>query len=123
MITVNPRGMLAVVRGDSFDLELSLNIGNPLNIINFNMQEGDIACLRIFNANDKWEDYMMSKEAYVEDIVEHGTEKFIKFTFNYEDTNFFEPDCYFFEMRMLYNRDGLDHILTITPRNKFVITN
>lgn len=123
MVQISPRGLVAVPRGDTFTLELSLNVGTPLNIINFNMQEGDIAYLRIFRANDEWENYMVSKEATVENVVEKDGEKFIHFHFEHEDTNFLTADCYFYELKMFYTRDNMDYVETIFPRTKIVITN
>lgn len=123
MVQISPRGLVAVPRGDSFTLELSLNVGTPLNIINFNMQEDDVACLRIFRANDKWEDFMVNKEASVEDVVEREGEKFIHFKFSHEDTNFLTADCYYYEFKMFYTRDDIEYVETIYPRTKIVITN
>lgn len=123
MLQVSPRGLIAVNRGDTFTLELSLNVGTPLNILNFDMREGDVAYLRLFRSNEPWEEYMLSKEATVEDVEIINDEKFIHFKFIHEDTNYLTADCYFYELKMFFSRNDNDYVETIIPRNKFIITN
>lgn len=117
------QGLITVHRGDTFNLPLSLNVGTPLNISNFGMQQGDVARLRLFVANEPWEDYVLSKDATIENVTIENEIEYVTFSFNERDTQHIIAGEYYYELKVLSTRDNVDYITTVIPRRKFVITN
>ena len=119
-MNISPNGIIEVYRGDTFILPLSLNLGNPIQKDIFEMQEGDRAVLRIFRANDFWENYLVSKTATLSDVKEN---EFVQYSFASSDTLFLESGIYFYEVKLFYTRDNVENVTTLFPRKRFIILN
>ena len=117
------QGLITVHRGDTFNLPLSLNVGTPLNINNFGMQQGDIARLRLFVANEPWEDYVLSKDATVENVTIENEIEYVTFSFTEKDTQHIIAGEYYYELKVFSIRDNVEYATTVIPRRKFVIAN
>lgn len=121
MIKIAPNGIIEVTRGDTFTLPLSLNVGTPLSPEYFSVENGDILRLRIYQANSKWEDYILSKTGTLDNVSED--KQTITFRFDSDDTLHINSGLYFYELKIFYTRDDYDYIETIIPRRKIYILN
>ena len=116
--TISKNGIVTLVRGDTFTLKADLNIGTPLQPLNFVLGEGDYVVFRLFNANSNWESYLLEKEATMEDLDDRGN---VLFTFTSEDSEYLSQGQYYYQIRLFYTRNGDTRVITLMPRTKFYV--
>lgn len=120
MFHIAKNGIITVNRGDTFTLPIFVDFGTPLKPDRLELQEGDQVTLRIVGANDDWENAIIVKVGTVKDLNEDGA---VVFEFNNDDTNWVDPNLYYYEVKVEYTRDDKFNVKTFIPRTKFFILN
>ena len=118
MFHIAKNGIITVNRGDTFTLPIFVNLGSPLDPNILDLQQGDQVIFRIVRANDSFDNAIIEKIGTIENLNDEGA---IEFVFNTDDTNWIEPNLYYYEVKVEYFRDDMINVKTFIPRTKFYI--
>lgn len=120
MFHIAKNGIITLTRGDTCTFPISMNVGTPLNVSIFDLQEGDKVRFKVMRANERFEDALISKTYTIENLDDKGN---IIVEFENSDTQWIESGTYFYEVKIEYVRNEKKYINTFIPRTKFYIVN
>lgn len=118
--SVSTNGIVSLIRGDTFELPIELNIGSPLAPQYITLGQDDVVELRVFYANQQWENPIMRKSATSDNVS--TDEKSVIFKFNGEMA-YFEPGEYYYQVKAFYYVEDILRVVTLVPRTQFNILN
>lgn len=114
--SVSANGIINLVKGDTLEFPILLNVGNPIEPIIINMGDNDRVELRVFNANDSWTSPLITKTKTKSDLIGNSL---LLFEFESEDSENLNCGTYFYQVKYF----GTNTTLTIIPRSRLIITN
>lgn len=118
MLTVSTNDIITVNRGDSFSLNVLINIGTQLEPIIYYLEENDSLYFGLTEPNQPFEHALIRKELKAENQDENGL---VCIDFKASDTERIIPGGYYYTIKLV-RRDGENEIVdTITPKTKFFI--
>lgn len=148
-LKLSKNGIITLNRGDTFTLPIHINLGSGVApdyideegekyktyILRKYLIEGceddgdpehyesDHLYFALLLPNQKWEDAIVKKVFWANDIdPEH---KVVLLHFYPEDTEYLTPGNYYYQIKLQRcpqsTKDGFEHIDTVVPRTKFVI--
>lgn len=118
MLEISRNGIITLNRGDSFILEIDLNIGTPVDPILYYMKDEDKLYFAIMEPNQPFEHALVRKEFTKEDQKEDGD---VVMTFSSTDTEFLLPGRYYYSVKLLRKEDENEYIDTVVSKTQFII--
>lgn len=97
MFQICDNGIITVNRGDSFDLPVTLQMGNSVQPIYYDMQPGDCLYLGIMEPNQPFEVAIVRKKLSYEEVSAIGS---IVFSFKPKDTVCLLPGKYYYQVKL-----------------------
>lgn len=106
--------IITMIRGDSLELEVVLNDGQTA----YDLQEGDVVYFGLMDPGQYFEDALVKKKGYITDLNSEGK---IVFRFSPEDTLDLLPGKYFYSIKLQFYRNGIEKVITLVNKTKFII--
>lgn len=124
MLDVSKNGIITLSRGDSFSLNVFVNLGTELEPIPYRLKEGDKLYFALMEPHKPFEHALIRKEATVEDYDEETDS--VKFSFTSEMTEFLMPGNYYYMVKLRRTELGEsgeenESVDTIISKTKFII--
>ena len=124
MLDVSKNGIITLSRGDSFYLNIFVNLGTELNPIPYRLKEGDKLYFALMQPHQPFENALIRKEATIADMDEQTD--LVKFSFTSEMTEFLMPGNYYYMVKLLRANNGEsgeenESVDTIISKTKFII--
>ena len=119
MFNVSKNGIITITRGDSFALDVFVNLGTELEPIPYLMGPGDILCFALMEPNQPFEHALIRLVFTEDDETEEGV---VSMQFPGEMTEFIVPGNYYYEIKLVRPQEGsYDLIDTIVSKTKITI--
>lgn len=120
MFDISGNGIITINRGDSFSLDVFINMGDTLDPIAYSLQENDRVYFALMEPNQPFECALIRKVATKDDETEEGI---VTFNFSSEMTEYLMPGQYYYMVKLVRHDDNSDEDLvdTITSKTKFFI--
>lgn len=119
MLDVSGNGIICVNRGDSFTLDVFVNIGTNLVPLQYYLTENDKIYFALMEPNQPFEHALLGKVFTSEDCDEEGN---VVMTFTSQETQYLMPGTYYYMVKLVRNFDTEDELVdTIIKKTKFVI--
>lgn len=116
MFRIDPNGIVVVNRGDSFELPITLNVGDSIEVIPYELKDTDVLYLGIMEPNQPFETAIVRKKLTKADINRHTG---LVFRFWPEDTVCLYPGKYYYQIKIktidpIYNREDVETVVDKT---------
>ena len=98
MFCISSNGIVTVNRGDSFELPLSLNIGDSINRKKYTLTENDTLYIGIMQPNEPFECAILRKKFTYKDLDEDNN---IYVRFWPDDTACLLPGKYYYQPKLV----------------------
>lgn len=117
MVCISSNGIIQMRRGDTWTLNLKLDLGTKMYPRPYTLQEGEYLYFGVMEANTAFKDALICKKLSKDDLID-GTENEYKLEFVTKDTECVLPGTYFYETKLLRSGDRID---TVIPKTKFIL--
>ena len=97
MFNISYNGIITVNRGDSFTAVMSLNAGNELNPIEYEMTPDSFVYFAVMEPNQPFEDAILKKKLDIDDMNDTGD---IVIHFKPQDTQCLLPGRYYYQVKL-----------------------
>lgn len=124
MFDITNNGIIQINRGDTFSLNVFINIGTCLEPIQYILKEGDCAYFALMEPNQSFEHALIRREFTRADLDEDGN---VFMNFNNEQTEYLMPGTYYYMVKLVRKvptESGEENkciVDTIIPKTKFII--
>ena len=120
MFDISGNGIITLSRGDSFTLEVYVNLGTELEPVEYRLGYGDSLYFALMEPNQPFEHALIRKEYTQDDVNEEGL---VVMKFQAEDTEFLMPGNYYYMIKLARPGEESGEVLvdTIISKTKFVI--
>lgn len=120
MFDISSNGIIRLSRGDSFSLDIFVNIGTQLNPVQYVLGEGDRLYFALMEPNQPFEYALIRKEFTSDDNDEDG---YVIMKFTPEMTEFLVPGIYYYMVKLVRpgEESGEELVDTIISKTKFFI--
>lgn len=118
MYSIDTNNCVSIVKGDYCKFPLELYLGRFPKRQEFQLEENDTAYFGLFNSNESFDKAILKKTLTVSDCDEYGN---LWVTILPEDTIGLAVGTYYYEVKVLYESDGVEHIDTVIQRTKFIV--
>ena len=119
MFSVASNNVITITRGDSASFVLYLNKGTKLEPSRFVLGDNDAVYMGIMEANQRFEDAIVKFKFTKENLNQDGD---IKIKLKATDTEYLEPDKYFYQIKLVYIDDDDDEqVNTVIDRTEFFV--
>lgn len=118
MLDISKNGIITLNRGDSFTLEMDLNIGSAIEPVLYFMTENDRLYFAIMEPNQPFEEALVRKEFTKDDQGANGD---VVMIFSSTDTEFLLPGKYYYQVKLLRKEDENEFIDTVVSKTQFII--
>ena len=115
MFSISDNNIITLNRGDSFSLDIFVNVGSPWNPIQYTLGEGDNVYFALCEPNQPFEFALVRKVFTKDDLTDEGM---VHMDFSGEMTEYLLPGVYYYTIK-LQTYDG--SVSTIIPKTKFWI--
>lgn len=120
MFDISKNGIITISRGDSFSLDVFVNIGTVLEPIQYFLEENDRVFFALMEPNQPFEHALLGRVFTNEDCNEEGL---VHMAFTSEMTQYLMPGAYYYMIKLVRNYDSEDELVdTITTKTKFFVT-
>ena len=120
---ISKNNLIAVNRGDTLNIPVTLNIGTGVNPVIYEMKPGDCLFFALLEINQKWEDALLKKVFNYDDWI-HNKKK-ANFYLSCDDLEYLVPGIYNYQIKLFIKEDERfnhsESVITIIPRTKFTI--
>ena len=116
MFNISNNGIITVNRGDTFTLNVFVNVGTKLFPVQYVLQEGDNLYFALCEPNQPFEDALIRKVFTHTDVDEKGN---VVMKFDSEMAEFLLPGTYYYTIKLVKASD--ESVTTIITKTKFVI--
>ena len=97
MFNISNNGIITINRGDTFTLNVFVNLGTSLEPIQYYLQPEDKLYFALMEPNQPFEDALIRKVATSADMLENGL---VKITFSAEMTEYLLPGVYYYTVKL-----------------------
>lgn len=118
MFDISGNGIITLTRGDSFSLDVFVNLGTKLQPIQYVLQPGDKLYFALMEPNQSFEHALIRKEFTNENLDE---DDYVVMDFSSEMTEFLMPGQYYYMIKLVRTIDDKQIVDTITSKTKFFI--
>ena len=118
MLTISTNEIITVNRGDTFSLNVLINVGTQLEPIVYFLNENDSLYFGLTEPNQPFEFALIRKELKAADQDKDG---FVSIDFKTTDTERIIPGEYYYTIKLVRRKDEEEIVDTITPKTKFFI--
>ena len=120
MFDISSNGIVTISRGDSFSINVVINLGTKLEPVLYSLEEGDKVYFALMEPNQPFECALIRKVATKEDESE---EYLINFKFSPEMTEYLMPGNYYYMVKLVRpgEESGEEEVDTIISKTKFII--
>lgn len=125
MFEISNNGIIKINRGDSFSLNVFINLGTCLEPIQYVLQQGDSVYFALMEPNQPFEHALMRREFTVADLDEDDK---VIMNFSSEQTEYLLPGTYYYMIKLRrlekLGESGEENeysVDTIIPKTKFII--
>lgn len=119
MFNISRNGIITVNRGDSFSLDVFVNLGTELEPIPYLMEQGDVLYFALMEPNQPFECALIRQAYTSESMNEEGV---VSMNFPGEWTEFILPGNYYYQIKLVRPQEGANDLIdTIVPKTKITI--
>ena len=119
MFNISKNGIITINRGDTFSLDVFVNLGTELEPIPYIMEPGDMLYFALMEPNQPFEHALIRLAYDYESMNEDGV---VTMLFSGEMTEFIVPGNYYYQIKLVRpQEDSCDLIDTIVPKTKITI--
>lgn len=125
MFDISNNGIISINRGDSFTLDVFINLGTCIEPIQYQLQPGDKVYFALMEPNQSFEHALMRREFTNVDLDE---DDFVSMKFDSEQTEYLLPGTYYYTVKLARAEESSESgeetkytVDTIIPKTKFVI--
>ena len=120
MFDISNNGIVLINRGDTFTLNIPINVSNVIEPVYYTLTEHDRVYFALMEPNQPFEYALIRKVFTEEDQDENDC---VHMNFSTEMTEFLVQGNYYYMVKLVRNFDDEEHMLvdTIVPKTKFVI--
>lgn len=115
MFDITKNKIITVTRGDSFSLDVFVNVGTAINPVQYVLRGDDKLYFALMEAHQPFEYALIRKEFTEDDVNENGD---VHMEFGSEMTEYLMPGTYYYTIK-LATEDG--DISTVISKTKFYI--
>ena len=115
MFDISPNGIVIVNRGDTFSIDVFVNIGTLLFPIQYVLNEDDKVYFALMEPNQPFE-HALIRKVFTKDNLDEGNN--VVMDFKPEDTEFLLPGLYYYQVKLVRSTGEVD---TIIQKTKFII--
>jgi len=115
MFDISANGIITISRGDSFTLNVAIDIGEPLNSLLYELGNDDKVYFGLMEPNQPFEHALVRKMYTKEDQT---SDLDVVMNFVPEDTEFLMPGKYYYMVKLVRSDNSVD---TIVSKTKFII--
>ncbi len=118
MYNITKNNVITIVKGDYTKFPIELYIGKfPYRSV-MQLEEGDIAFFGIMCAKDGFDQAIVKKELTVDDLDEYGN---LWVTLLPEDTINLDVGTYYYEVKVYYVEEEIEHIDTVINKSRLIV--
>lgn len=121
MFNISKNGIITVSRGDTFTLEVFINLGTAVDPIQYRLEEGDYVYFALMEPHQPFEHALIRKMYDYRNLNKEGS---VVMKFITEDTEYLMPGNYYYMVK-LYRAGGEsgeeESVDTIVSKTKFII--
>lgn len=125
MFDISSNGIISINRGDSFSLDVFINLGTCIEPIKYQLQPGDKVYFALMEPNQPFECALIRKEFTNADL---DADDMVIMNFDSNQTEYLMPGTYYYMVKLARaeesNESGEETkytVDTIIPKTKFVI--
>jgi len=124
MFDISGNGIIRINRGDTFSLDVFINLGTCLEPVQYVLEEGDRVYFALMEPNQPFEHALMRREFTKADLDE---DDFVHMEFGNEQTEYLMPGTYYYMVKLVRQaptESGEENqciVDTIIPKTKFII--
>lgn len=119
MFDISKNGIIRINRGDSFSLNVFVNLGTCLEPIQYRLEAGDKLYFALMEPNQPFEHALMRREFTNENLDEDDN---VVMNFSSNQTEYLLPGTYYYMIKLVRkDSDDNDIVDTIITKTKFII--
>lgn len=124
MFDISGNGIIKINRGDTFSLDVFINLGTCLEPVQYVLEEDDRVYFALMEPNQSFEHALMRREFTKADLDE---DDFVHMEFSNEQTEYLMPGTYYYMVKLVRKvptESGEENkciVDTIIPKTKFII--
>ena len=118
MFTISPNGIITVTRGDSFSIDVFVNVGTVLDPVQYVLEGNDKLYFALCEPNQPFECAIMRKEFDSSNKTEDDK---IRMVFDSEMTECLMPGMYYYTVKLATGPDDGREVSTIISKTKFYV--
>ena len=119
MLSISNNGIININRGDSFSLNVCINLGTCVEQIKYVLQPGDKVYFGLMEPNQPFECAISRRLFTNADLDENDN---VQMNFSGEQTEFLLPGIYYYSVKLVRLGENNEEIVdTIIPKTKFII--
>lgn len=119
MFSISENNVITITRGDSASFSLYLNKGTNLDLSRYVLKGNDAVYMGIMEPNKRFEDAIIKYKFTTADL-DHDNN--VKIKIKATDTEYLEPDKYFYQIKLTYtDDDGDEQVSTVISRTEFFV--
>lgn len=118
MFNISKNGIITLSRGDSFSLDVFINVGTALNPVEYTLDGDDKLYFALCEPNQPFECAIIRKEFNKNDATEEGL---VRMVFDSEMTECLMPGTYFYTVKLVTGPEDEREVNTIISKTKFYI--
>ena len=121
MFNISKTGIITLSRGDTFTLEILINLGTAVEPVQYRLEEGDYVYFALMEPHQPFEQAIIRKRYDYRDLDKDGQ---VVMKFITEDTEYLMPGNYYYMIKLYRagSESGEEESVdTIVSKTKFVI--
>jgi len=125
MFEITNNDIIKINRGDSFSLNVFINVGTCIEPAQYVLQPNDRVYFALMEPNQPFEHALIRREFTVEDLDEDDN---VDMNFDSEQTEYLLPGTYYYMVKLVRKEETEDPeklntiVDTIIPKTKFIIS-
>ena len=118
LFSISKNGIITIDAGDCAIFTLSINAGDVLNPLCYQLEDGDKVCFSVMENGQPFQCGLIRKVFTKKDINEDWN---VMIQFDTNDTQNVLPGRYNYQVKLLQIRQNKQYVYTITPMRKFIV--
>ena len=115
MFNISKNGNVTVTRGDSFSIDVFVNVGTALAPAQYILSDGDVLYFGLMEPHQPFEFALIRKVFTSENNTEDGL---VRMEFEPEMTEYLMPGTYYYMVKL---KTGDDEVSTVISKTKFIV--
>ena len=118
MASISKNGIITMNAGDYFKYPLFINAGSVMEPLRYILENDDKVLFSIMEPNQPFEHGILRKIYTKENLNVWGD---VEVEFDSTDTENLLPGTYYYEVKLLINKDNKTCVSTVVPKKKFYV--